>query len=64
MPVRIKDVVDTLEESADFAMHFLDKRTGEIVLVTDEEWEAAETDKTFVRVSRMAARRFLTRARI
>lgn len=45
VPVRIKDVVEALEESADFAMHFLDKRTGEIVLVTDEEWEAAEKDR-------------------
>ena len=45
LPVRIKDVVEALEMSADFAMHFLDRRTGEIVLVTDEEWKAADEDK-------------------
>lgn len=45
LPVKLQDVVDALEESADFAMHFLDKRTGEIVLVNDEEWEAADNDE-------------------
>jgi uncharacterized protein UPF0158 len=45
LPVRIKDVVEGLEMSADFAMHFLDKRTGEIVMITEEEWEAAEADQ-------------------
>ena len=45
LPVKLQDVVNALEESADVAMHFLDKRTGEIVLVSDEEWEAADNDE-------------------
>lgn len=45
MPVKLQDVVDALEQSAEFAMYFLDKRTGEIVLITDEEWEAADKNE-------------------
>ena len=45
LPVRLKDVVDALEETAESVMHFLDKRTGEIVMITEEEWEAAEADQ-------------------
>jgi hypothetical protein len=45
LPVKLQDVVDALEEAAEFGLHFLDKRTGEIVMLTDEEWEAAEADE-------------------
>lgn len=45
LPVKLQDVVDALEEAAESSMHFLDKRTGEIVMLTDEEWEAAEADE-------------------
>lgn len=45
LPVRLQDVVDALEAAAEFSMYFLDKRTGEIVMLTDEEWEAAEADE-------------------
>jgi len=45
LPVKLQDVVDALEEAAEFSLHFLDKRTGEIVMLTDEEWEAAEADE-------------------
>ena len=36
LPVRLKDVVDALDEAADFNSHFLDKRTGEIFMITDD----------------------------
>lgn len=44
LPVKLQDVVDAFEEAADFCSHFLDKRTGEIVMLTDEDREAAESD--------------------
>jgi hypothetical protein len=45
LPVRLEDVVDALEMTAEFSMYFLDRRTGEIELITDEVWSAAENDK-------------------
>ena len=45
LPVKLQDVVEALEEAAEFGLHFLDKRTGEIVTLSDEEWEAAEADE-------------------
>jgi hypothetical protein len=45
LPVKLQDVVDALEAAAESSMHFLDKRTGEIVMLTDEEWKAAEEDE-------------------
>ena len=45
LPVKLQDVVDALEATAEISMYFLDKRTGEIVMLTDEEWEAADADK-------------------
>ena len=44
LPVKLQDVVDALEATAEFSMYFLDKRTGEIVMLTDEDREAAESD--------------------
>ena len=49
LPVRVQDVIDALEAAAEFSLHFLDKRTGEIVMLTDEEWEAAEADELISR---------------
>lgn len=43
-PVKLKDVVDALEEVGDEISHYLDKRTGEVVLITDEVMSAAEED--------------------
>lgn len=40
--VKLKDIVETLPLQADEAHHYLDRETGEIVLVMDEELEAAE----------------------
>src|SRR5262245_12180823 len=45
LPVRLHDIIDALEGVADFNMHFLDKRTGEIFMLTEEEWHAAEEDE-------------------
>ena len=45
LPVKLQDVVDALEAAGESSLHFLDKRTGEIVMLTDEEWEAAEADE-------------------
>jgi hypothetical protein len=47
MPPRVKldDVIEALESAGDDHTHYLDKRTGEIVLITNEEMEAAEEDE-------------------
>ena len=45
LPVKLQDIVDALDATAEFSRYFLDKRTGEIVMLTDEEWEAAEADE-------------------
>lgn len=47
MPPRVKldDVIKALESAGDDHAHYLDKRTGEIVLITNEEMEAAEDDE-------------------
>jgi len=45
LPVKLQDVIDALEATADELSHYLDKRTGEIFLVTSEEMEAAEEDE-------------------
>jgi len=47
MPPRVKldDVIEALEAAGDEHTHYLDKRTGEIVLITNEEMEAAEEDE-------------------
>ena len=43
--VKLKDVIEALEEAGEEHAHYLDKRTGEIVLITNEEMEAAEEDE-------------------
>ena len=43
--VKLDDVVEALESAGDEHVHYLDKRTGEIVLITDEDMKAAEDDE-------------------
>jgi hypothetical protein len=45
VPVKLKDVIDALDEGGDELSHYLDKRSGEILLITDEEMSAAEEDE-------------------
>lgn len=45
LPVKLKDVVDTFDEAGDEVSHYLDKRSGEIFLITVEELSAAEEDE-------------------
>src|SRR5687767_2428167 len=45
LPVTLKDVVQALDEASDMCSHYMDKRTGEIFLITDEELSAAEEDE-------------------
>jgi hypothetical protein len=47
MPPRVKlnDVIEALDTAGEEHSHYLDKRTGEIVLITNEEMEAAEEDE-------------------
>jgi hypothetical protein len=47
MPPRVKleDVIEALDTAGDDHSHYLDKRTGEILLITNEEMEAAEEDE-------------------
>src|SRR5437867_1614279 len=43
--VRLDDVIEALESAGDEHAYYVDKRTGEIVLITNEEMEAAEEDE-------------------
>jgi hypothetical protein len=43
--VRLQDVINALEMTVDSNSHYLDKRTGEIVMLTDEDLRAAEEDE-------------------
>lgn len=47
MPVTVKlnDVVEALNNAMEEHAYYLDKRTGEIILLTSEELEAAEEDE-------------------
>jgi hypothetical protein len=42
LPVKLKDIVTALEEAGDQFSHYLDQRTGEIFMISDEEISAAE----------------------
>jgi hypothetical protein len=44
IPVKLEAVLEALQMTTDTNSHHLDKRTGEIVMLTDEEWDAAEAD--------------------
>lgn len=43
--VKLDDVIEALEAAGGDHTHYLDKRTGEIMLITNEEMEAAEEDE-------------------
>ncbi|MDQ5847192.1 MAG: UPF0158 family protein [Acidobacteriota bacterium] len=45
MPVKLNDVIEALDTAAEGCAHYLHRHTGEIVMVTDEEMEAAEEDE-------------------
>ena len=45
LPVKLQDVIDALELTSDFNSHFLDRRTGELAMITDEVWSAAENEE-------------------
>ena len=43
-PAKIKDIVDGLEIQADETPHYLNRQTGEVILVMLDELSAAEDD--------------------
>jgi hypothetical protein len=45
LPVKLKDVINAFEMAGDEQSQYLDKRTGEIVMITNEEMSAAEEDE-------------------
>jgi hypothetical protein len=45
LPVKLNNVIEALEEAAAECAHYLDRRTGEIFMITNEEIEAAEEDE-------------------
>jgi hypothetical protein len=45
LPVKLNDVIEALETAAEECAHYLDRNTGEIVMITNEEMEAAEEDE-------------------
>ena len=45
LPVKLKDVAEALEVTVEEHAQYLDKRAGEIVLITNEEMWAAEEDE-------------------
>jgi hypothetical protein len=44
-PVKLNDVIEALETTGEEHAHYLDRRTGEIVLITNDEMETAEEDE-------------------
>jgi hypothetical protein len=45
IPVKLSEVVEALESATDNMTWYLDKRTGEIILINDEEMAAVEEDE-------------------
>jgi hypothetical protein len=45
LPVKLKDIIDEMEIQSDFHSCYLNKKTGEIVMVTDEHLSAAEDEE-------------------
>ncbi len=45
LPVKLKDLVDALEMAGYEHRQYLDKRTGEVIVLTKEEMSAAEEDE-------------------
>lgn len=45
LPVKLNDVIEALEATGEEFTHSLDSSTGEIVVITNDEMEAAEEDE-------------------
>lgn len=45
LPVKLEDVVEALDNAAEGHAYYLNKRTGEVVLVTDDDMQTAEDDE-------------------
>lgn len=45
LPVKLEDVIEALESAGDENATYLDQRSGEIVLITDQDMRAAEKDQ-------------------
>jgi len=45
-PVKLEDVIDGIEMQADESESYLNIKTGEVVIISDEELSAAEEDKS------------------
>ena len=44
-PVKLNDVIEALDATGEEHAHYLDRSTGEIVLITNDEMETAEEDE-------------------
>ena len=44
--VKLEDIIEGLESQSDESSSFLDKKTGRVVLISDNEMCAAEDDET------------------
>ncbi|PYS70149.1 MAG: hypothetical protein DMF73_13475, partial [Acidobacteria bacterium] len=45
LTVKLSEIVEALDSATEELAYYLDKRTGEIILVTDEDMQAAEDDE-------------------
>jgi hypothetical protein len=45
LPVKLQDVIEALQFTEDSISYFLDRRTGEIEMMTEEVWSAGEKDE-------------------
>jgi hypothetical protein len=45
IPVKLKDIIDEMEIQSDIHSFYLNKKTGEIVMVSDEHFSAAEDEE-------------------
>ena len=45
LTVKLSEIVEALDSATEELAYYLDKRTGEIILITDEDMQAAEDDE-------------------
>jgi len=50
VPVKLSDIIEGLESQSDESASFLNKKTGEVVLMTDYAMRAAEENEPFEEV--------------
>lgn len=43
--VKLRAIIDAMEMQSDTMSHYLNKKTGEVILISEEEMEAAESDE-------------------